>query len=79
MNNKWSEKMKKIQSIKHARSFLDRRGAQDRRQRYNIDVVELLDCDRRDYSSDRRKSPEKRSDWLRVSQWSSVCVSALSA
>ncbi|MBU1196220.1 MAG: hypothetical protein KKE62_17265 [Proteobacteria bacterium] len=71
--------MIQILPVKYTRSLLDRRSDQDRRQRYNIDVVELLGCDRRDYSTERRTRPEKRSDWLRVTQWTSVCVAELSA
>lgn len=61
------------------RSIFDRRSDRDRRQVYNIEVVQELGFDRRKYDSERRVSPEMRSDWQRVSQWSSVCVSALSA
>ncbi len=69
-----------LQPVKHQRSFLDRRGDQDRRQRYNIDIVETLSRDRRGaYHLERRTNSEKRSDWSRVSQWVSVCVPALSA
>ncbi|MFH2092369.1 MAG: hypothetical protein ABIJ31_08395 [Pseudomonadota bacterium] len=62
----------------YQRSFLDRRSDQDQRQLYNINVVNQLGCDRRQPYSERRKSLEQRDGWARVSQWSSVCVAALS-
>jgi hypothetical protein len=66
-------------TVQFKRSSFDRRGDQDRRQHYDISVVEKLGQDRRKSSSERRTSPEKREGWVRVSQWSSVCVACLTA
>ncbi len=60
------------------RSLNDRRGDEDRRQVYDIQMIDKLGYDRRKPSSERRKTPELRQGWMRVSKWSSVCVSALS-
>ncbi len=61
------------------RSYLDRRGDQDLRQHYDIPVVEQLGYDRRRPGNERRRTGELRSGWVRVSQWSSVCLTYLSA
>ncbi len=60
------------------RSIFDRRGSEDRRQIYNISVVDQLGYDRRKPFSERRSTPELRHGWKRVTQWSSVCETALS-
>ncbi len=60
------------------RSLYDRRTDVDRRQVYNIHVIDKLGYDRRKISSERRNTSELRQGWTRVSQWSSVCESALS-
>ncbi len=70
--------MYEIRSYSHKRSNTDRRGAQDRRERYDIAVVDRLGLDRRRPYSERRQTQELRQGWTRVSDWSSVCVAALS-
>ncbi len=64
--------------VQFKRSFFDRRGSEDRRQVYNIHVVDQLGYDRRMPSSERRKTSELRQGWTRVTQWSSVWETALS-
>ncbi len=64
--------------VKFKRSFVDRRGSEDRRQVYNIHVVDQLGLDRRKPSSERRSTSELRQGWKRVTQWSSVWETALS-
>ena len=70
--------MYEVRSYNHERSNLDRRSAQDRRQHYDIEVVDRLGLDRRRPYSERRKTEEQRQGWTRVSDWGSVCVAALS-
>lgn len=59
------------------RSNVDRRNEYDRRQHYDISVVNSLGHDRRQPGSERRKNPELRQGWTRVSKWSSVCLDML--
>lgn len=61
------------------RSNVDRRGEQDRRQLYDIAIIDKFGFDRRKPGKERRKTPELRTGWIRVSKWSSVCVAYLSA
>lgn len=68
-----------LRSIKKQRSLFDRRSDQDNRQRYDSRIVDALGYDRRKPGFERRKKPEQREGWVRVSQWSSVCVAALSS
>jgi hypothetical protein len=57
------------------RATEDRRTGEDRRRLDDREVVELLGRDRRAQPQDRRELlQEKRRGWVRVSQWSSVCV-----
>lgn len=67
-----------LKSVKHKRSSFDRRSDQDRRQHYDIGVVEQMGYDRRKLPSERRSSSEMRVGWVRVSEWSSICVASLS-
>jgi hypothetical protein len=71
--------MNELQTVRHKRSSFDRRSDNDRRQHYDIRVVEQMGYDRRKSLSERRTSPEMREGWARVSQWSSVCVACLSS
>ncbi len=54
------------------RSGFDRRADVDRRQSVNLDVLDSLPRDRR--RAERRRRPELRAGWLRVTRWSSVFV-----
>ena len=49
----------------------DRRSGSDRRLEYNPDYLLLGGTERRRYE-DRRTHDERRGDWIRVSEWSSV-------
>jgi len=69
--------MNNLRSIQSQRSFVDRRSDQDRRKYYDIQVVDKMGFDRRKSCSERRKNPELRVGWIRVSQWSSACIAAL--
>ncbi len=69
----------KLETSLTNRSYVDRRGDQDRRRVYDIAMIEKLGYDRRQPGNERRKTPELREGWVRVSQWSSACVSQLSA
>jgi hypothetical protein len=70
--------MENLAIAKHKRSYFDRRGDQDRREHYDIAVVEHLGYDRRNPGNERRMTSELRNGWIRVSQWSSVCLDYIS-
>ncbi|MBU2628497.1 MAG: hypothetical protein KKE61_07765 [Proteobacteria bacterium] len=70
--------MYNLRTITNKRSYMDRRGDQDRRQHYDIQVVEKMGYDRRKPGFERRTKPEQRTGWVRVSDWSSACVECLS-
>jgi hypothetical protein len=55
------------------RSPMDRREREDMRESYSLDYFEGGGRERREYL-ERRKSGERRADWVRVSKWRSVCV-----
>ncbi len=71
--------MMNLRSTVSNRSYGDRRGDQDRRQHYDIAMVDKLGYDRRRPYAERRQSSELRTGWVRVSKWSSACVEYLSA
>ncbi len=71
--------MNTVRPVQFKRSFFDRRGSEDRRQVYNIQIVDQMGYDRRKPTSERRMTSELRQDWTRVTQWSSVWETALSA
>ena len=56
------------------RSEVDRRAGRDRRTVHDLEYFEDGGDERRHYLRERRTPPERRSDWVRVSQWSSVYV-----
>jgi hypothetical protein len=51
--------------------FLDRRSAEDRRQFYDLDYFQNGGLERR-RRNDRRQHGERRKNFVRVSDWSSV-------
>lgn len=55
------------------RSSIDRRECEDMRESHNLDYFEEGGLERRVHL-ERRKLDERRSDWIRVSKWRSVCV-----
>ena len=58
------------------RSGLDRRAGDERRQMYDLNYfLERGGIERRE-RGDRRRNGEKRAGWVRVTQWSSICVQA---
>ncbi|MFH1156746.1 MAG: hypothetical protein V1793_23330 [Pseudomonadota bacterium] len=62
--------------VKKRRSPEDRRTGEDRRKIHDPDVLDMLGMDRRrSRTTERRENlQEKRNGWVRVSQWSSLCV-----
>ena len=62
--------------MKQRRSPVDRRSGWDRRQMDDPGMIELLGVDRRKaLLEDRRERLlEQREGWVRVTQWSSVCI-----
>ena len=72
--------MKESKSVNIKRSAFDRRSdTDDRRKHYDINFIDKIGRDRRKHASERRSSPEKRTGWVRVSQWSSICVASLTS
>ena len=55
------------------RSTIDRRESEDLREAHNLDYFEDGGQERRRFV-ERRKSGERRADWVRVSKWRSVYV-----
>ena len=59
--------------LEKKRTDIDRRSGQERRRVYDIDYFSNGGINRR--SGKERRSPvERRRDWVRVSEWSSVFV-----
>jgi hypothetical protein len=53
------------------RTGVDRRSADNRRKVFDKGYFATKDMERRD-KKDRRQSPERRAEWVRVSNWKSV-------
>jgi len=53
---------------------LDRRSGADRRRSYSLDYFSTGGIERRRHHGDRRRNPERRHKWIRVTDWSSVFV-----
>ena len=51
----------------------DRRSGWDRRQTHSLEYFANGGIERRSFS-ERRQSGEKREGWVRVSEWSSICI-----
>jgi len=56
------------------RGSFDRRSGGDRRDSYSIDYFAKGGIERRSHKGDRRKNPERREQWIRVTDWSSVFI-----
>jgi hypothetical protein len=66
--------MKEAKILKDARKsdpYLDRRSGEDRRQVYDADYFQNNGLERRS-GKERRQPHERRKDYIRVSEWSSV-------
>ena len=61
---------------KKKRSFFDRRSGQDRRKAYNIDYFLEGGVERRTSPTGERRNGDndRRRDWIKISQWSSLHV-----
>ena len=67
--------MSKNRSLKDRRigdPYLDRRSGSDRRENYDLDFFEQGGVEKRSGIELRHKG-ERRGQWVKVSQWSSVC------
>ena len=53
--------------------YVDRRSGEDRRKVYDSDYWESGGIERR-RAKDRRQQNERRSSGVRVTEWSSVCI-----
>ena len=58
------------------RSYFDRRSGEDRRSTYNIDYFLEGGTERRNNPTRgrRRKEKDRRKDWIKISQWSSLNI-----
>ena len=68
--------MKEIKYFKGRRvgdPYIDRRSGEDRRQVYDFVYWESGGIERRS-TKDRRQQKERRDSYVRVSEWSSVCI-----
>lgn len=53
--------------------YYDRRSGEDRRKVYSLFYFQMGNEDRRSYL-ERRANLERRTGYVRVSEWSSICV-----
>ena len=53
--------------------YVDRRSGEDRRQVYDADYFQNGGLERRN-GKERRQRYERRKNFIRVSEWSSVCL-----
>ena len=53
--------------------YVDRRLGEDRRKVYDVTYWESGGIERRS-ANERRQQKERRSCWVKVSEWSSVCL-----
>ena len=53
--------------------YVDRRSGEDRRQVYDADYFQNGGLEKRS-GKDRRQRYERRKNFIRVSEWSSVCL-----
>jgi hypothetical protein len=53
--------------------YIDRRSGEDRRQVYDADYFQNDGLERRS-GKERRQHYERRKNFIRVSEWSSVCL-----
>jgi hypothetical protein len=53
--------------------YIDRRSGEDRRQVYNADYFQDGGLERRS-GKERRQQKERRKNFIRVSEWSSICL-----
>lgn len=61
-----------LKKIRKTDPFLDRRGAEDRREAYDLDYFRDGGAERRE-QIERRQPLERREGCIRVSEWSSIC------
>ena len=62
---------------KYERAIVDRRGILDRRLFNDNEIMSKIGYERRSLSIERRKKGEQRKDWVRITKWSSIPVSAV--
>ncbi len=65
------------QKKEYKRSGQDRRTGLDRRVAYDLDYFENGGDENRKNKEDRRIFGERREGWVRVTEWSSVCIDVL--
>ena len=68
MEEKTSSKVRRVRD-----PYVDRRSGEDRRQVYDSDYWDNGGIENRSVN-DRRQQKERRSGYVNVSKWSSVCI-----
>lgn len=71
--------MDNLRNDRRERAGTDRRTIPDRRQSYDVIVMDILGQERRRQGFERRKKGEQRRGWARINKWISVPVSVYSA
>jgi hypothetical protein len=72
-------RIKKMNEIKYSKGrrvgdpYIDRRSGENRRQVYDSDFWESGGTESRS-AKERRQQKERRDSYVRVSEWSSVCI-----
>ena len=56
------------------RSSIERRSGKDRRNTFSLARLTYKGPERRNLIK-RRSTEERRSDWVRINKWSSICLS----
>ena len=56
------------------RSSIERRSGKDRRSKVSMARLTYKGPERRNFIK-RRSAEERRSDWVRINKWSSICLS----
>lgn len=72
MDQTSDSKGKRSRDMRQRDPFMDRRSGEDRRKIYSLEYFQDGKPDRRK-RHERRTNIERRSDCVRISEWSSVC------
>ena len=67
------EEEKILKDARISDPYVDRRSGEDRRQVYDADYFQNGGLERRS-NKERRQQHERRKSFIRVSEWSSICL-----
>lgn len=65
---------KETQKIPHPTPGIDRRSLYDRRQVHSVDYFLIGGIERRRIRNRRRNKIERRENWIRITEWTSIFV-----